>query len=234
MRLIFLSFILLSCSHFKNDPKKTQKKYDFKDATGVFSLEKDLVQEESKLISRTKLIANQKLVEKTFAISEYGGRGGGLSPVRPFVSQYLSWFEGKRYFSQIKLDLQRKKLNVLVKSPEQRWNGKSEFSFPRGKIFCFKSQLIECLKKSGALGLVDQGRKVKLYIVWDSFPFHQELYSGFSHSPFSAAVVYGENNKNKKRYIVEVNNQPLIFELENGIIIKEMYWIAQGIQMIKY
>lgn len=235
---------LLGCATAPQNPLleegKSSKSYVYRDVSGEFELAREIKKDRSKIASRSSILARnggEKLLEKTFALSQVGTiktKNGRVNAIRPNLAQHTVWLEGKKYFSQLKLDLSTRKLNVIMQSPEPKWNGKKNLSLPRGQIFCFYSQLPECLYLSGLLAKVnaEKGARTNFYILWDSYPYHQEHFSGLGESPFaSARVVLEKRQKNSTQYNVETADQVLgLHFTKTGEFIR-MFWTSQGISV---
>ncbi|PJB54401.1 MAG: hypothetical protein CO099_01815, partial [Bdellovibrio sp. CG_4_9_14_3_um_filter_39_7] len=63
-----------------------------------------------------------KVLEQAVIFSN-PGRVKEVSLSRPEISQYTVWFEGKKYFTEIKLNPKSKTLDLKLESPEKQWNG---------------------------------------------------------------------------------------------------------------
>jgi hypothetical protein len=172
-------------------------------------------------------------LEKTFVLSKLGSvktKAGRVVAVRPELSQHTVWLEGKMYFSQLKLNAKKKVLEVLMQSPEPNWNGTKEIRLPRGQIFCFYSQLPDCLVASGLLEKADTSqRRPRFIMVWDSWPYHQEHFSGLKSSAFVTATLGAEGNG---RYVVEFFGQSIALHFSKDHSFARLLWTAQGISIL--
>jgi len=248
MKLLLLSLLVLSAcanpemSHkvFEDGTKATT--YVYRDVSGEFECAREIRKNKSKLATRTRLMSSagrgNKLVEKTFALSEVGSvktGKGRITAIRPSLAQHTVWLEGKRYFSQMKLLPKERKLNVIMQSPEAKWNGTQNLNLPKGRIFCFYSQLPECLLLSGLLNKVATGKdpRASFYLVWDSYPYHQEHFNGLTESPFSSArVLLEKRNKGSNYYNVELADQVLGLHYTKAGEFIRMFWTSQGISVV--
>lgn len=217
------------------------KTYAYKDVSGEYECTREIKKSKAKLATRTSLISaagrGNKLVEKTFVLSEIGSvriNRGRATAIRPMLSQHTTWLEGKRYFSQMKLNPASKKLDVLMQSPEGKWNGKQSLSLPKGRIFCFYSQLPECLLISGLLDQVSREKKTpNFYVVWDSYPYHQEHFNGLGQSAFAyARLVLEKRGKSSMHYNVELSDQVLSLHFTDKGNFVRQFWTSQGISLI--
>jgi hypothetical protein len=247
MKVAMLALIAFaSCASHKPElsqsvVRNNAKTYSYRDVSGQFEYAREVKLEKAKLASRVQVMASgeqkDKLLEKTFAISSIGSvktnRGRALA-IRPEISQHTVWLEGKRYFSQMKMNLKKRKLEVIMESPESKWNGTKELTLPKGRIFCFYSQLPECLVASGLLVRNQNSRNpVYFYLIWDSWPYHQEHFTGLTASAFvKASVSLERKEKNVLRHVVEVNGQIMNLHFSNDGSFIRMFWTTQGLSII--
>ena len=169
--------------------------YKFVDKSGSFKLKKEVGFSHNKFVVKQKVFENNKNdkpIEKLISISNPGKIKEKLSILRPFISQYTVWFDKKKYFTELKVDSDKKKLIVSMKSPQKNWNGKKEFEFPKGTgYFCFYSQVIDCAKISHFL-LLSQKKgtgQMNFHVIWEGYPYFQSQYDNLNPKIFSQAVL---------------------------------------------
>lgn len=217
------------------------RSFTYRDVSGEFEYAREVKFKKGKLATRVQIMSetggNERLLEKTFAIAAVGSvksRDGRVNAIRPELSQHTVWLEGKKYFTQLKLNSKKRVLEAIMESPDARWNGKREMKVPKGRIFCFYSQLPECLILSDLIAASDKGRRRSSFIlVWDSWPYHQEHFNGLKDSPFTNAVITAEGRrKADKRYSIEAAGQTLSlhFSLDDKFV--RMFWASQGISLL--
>ena len=215
--------------------------YTYRDVSGEFEFAREVKFEKSQLATRVQMLAgaggSDRLLEKTFAVSSVGSvkmRGGRATAVRPELSQHTVWLDGKKYFSQLKLNPKKRVLEAILESPDTRWQGRKEIKIPAGRIFCFYSQLPECLVMANLLtGSKSSSRRLSFILVWDSWPYHREHFTGLRESPFSRATVNAEGEKGKElRYNVEVSGQALSLHFTKDHSFVRMFWTTQGISLL--
>lgn len=243
---VLLVLCLFGCA--SNEPsigeaalKNNAKSYAYRDVSGTFELSREVRLTEGKLVTRVQLFSpegtGEKLLEKTFAISSIGSvktRAGRSLAIRPEHSQHTVWLEGKRYFSQLKLNARTRKLEALLESPESRWSGRKDLPVPKGRVFCFYSQLPECLVAGNMLVAAKGARRpVRFFVVWDSWPYHQEHFTGLGPGAFVRAALSVEaSQQSHTRYIVEINGQLLNLHFSNEGSFIRMFWTTQGISIM--
>lgn len=244
MKVALLSlFLLSSCSTFKSGPpKEGRQTYAYVDGSGRFGFTREHKLLNKKLISRTQITetmgSTAKPLEKSIMVSQLGSvktRKGRAMVMRPFASEFSVWLEGKRYDSKLRLDAKNKAMTVDLKSPEAKWNGRSSVPFPKGTQFCFFNQVPDCLYHGQLLekAIENKGERQAFYVVWESYPYLQEQFSGIGSKLFAPAVVkYEGEQKSQHRFLVEVGGQAIVYHFSKSFDLVRMFWIAQGISII--
>jgi hypothetical protein len=234
-------FLLLGCSgHLLNSgPKQGKTTYSYVDSGGTFSYLRDLKIVDKKIISRNQILdpkgSGSQLLEKSIMVSRVGSiktPKARLLTVRPEASEYIVWLEGKRYVSRMQLNPKKKNLRIELESPETRWQGEKEESFPRGKYFCFFGQIPECLYHNFVLknALTQENRRFDFYVIWESYPFVQDILTKVGKKIFAPATVKFDGEiKGLFRYIVEVEGQVILYQFTKTFELVKVAWISQGI-----
>lgn len=241
--LLFL-FLVSSCGSMlsKGSPKEIKRSYAYLDSSGRFTYTREHKLLKKKLISRTQISSSggnsSRPLEKSIMVSQLGSvkeRNKRSLVMRPFASEFTVWLEGKSYESKMRLDPKTKSMIVDLKSPESKWNGRSSVPVPKGKVFCFFSQIPDCLYHNQFLIRTSEkkGESLSFYVVWDSYPYIQDQFSGVGSKLFAPAVVkYEGENKNVLRFLVEVDGQSIAYHFTKSFDLVRMFWIAQGISII--
>jgi hypothetical protein len=213
--------------------------YSYLDAAGSFNYVRDVKLLDKKIITRNQILdtkgSGTQLLEKSIMLSRIGSIRSSktrLLTVRPEASEYVVWLEGKKYLSRMNLDSKSKSLTIDLESPENRWQGRKSVSFPKGKYFCFFGQLPECLYHNflltSALNQVD--RRFDFYVIWESYPFVQDILTKVGKKLFAPATVKFDGEiKGLFRYIVEVDGQMLLYQFTKNFELVKVAWISQGI-----
>ena len=244
MRNIFFSLVILTFHSCATKQKGTVKlksqefTYSYKDTTGTFLLKKEVLLKGRKIVTRSQLFDPQNPVrplEKTTSISNVGTIKQGakrLKIARPEVSQHFIWLEGKKRFSQLRLDTTKKKIESVIDSEDLQGGKVSHLDIPKGVKFCFFSQLIECLKAVGFFHRPKSKQQYDFYLIWDNYPFHKEQFEQVSDGAFEYATIRFENKKDTSyHYLLEIGRNILIFHLDQESNVDKMFWIAQGIEV---
>lgn len=241
MKLLLSLLFLCSCSShmFSGEPRQGKTTYSYSDAGGRLKFSR-----ESKVIKKTLITRNQflnsqnKLLEKSVMVSQIGSiksKSSRILTVRPEASEFQIWLEGKKYSSQMRINERTKSMTVTLDSPEEKWRGTTEYRFPKGKYFCFFNQLAECLYKNYLLEKAFKfpNQKFDFFVIWDGFPYIQDLYTGAGTTLFSAAnLVYEGPEKKSFRYIIEIDGQTIVYVFSKSFDLEKIAWIAQGIVIV--
>lgn len=240
MKLIALLF-LVSCStpFSKGNPKEGKTTYSYVDESGTYKFVRESKTIKKKIVSRMQLIdkrgSGTKLLEKSVMASQAGSiksKNGRVVTVRPLASEYTVWLEGKKYTSKMRLNTARKSMTVSLNSPETKWQGTSEVPFPRGRYFCFFNQIPECLYHNYLLinAREKENREYNFYVVWDSYPYVQDMLTKVGSNLFAAATVKFDGEINGLfRYIVEVEGQAIFYQFSKSYDLVKVAWVTQGI-----
>lgn len=254
MKILLLVLIFSSCSFFSRkivggqDQTKSghKEKFYLTDKSGKF-----IVSAESGLLDKSKFIYKKRVLseagegntplEQLISISKKEKiklkEGGTLQVLSPEISQYSVWFDGKKYFSEMKVD-KRGKLSLRYHSPEQGKTGKKEISLPKSTgVRCFFSQVLDCVKATGFLEKSKEKNAGKMHfqLLWDGHPFLQEQYPGLKEIPYSeASFEFDGKNKNKEiRYTLQAAGQSIFYFVDNEASLKKIFWISEGLTMTK-
>lgn len=237
-------FVLTACSAIlpSGSPKEIKQHYSFVDGSGRFVLTREHKLLKNKLISRSQISTNQgsalKPLEKSVTVSQLGSvseNNKRVMVMRPMASEFTVWLEGKRYDSKLRLDTRTKSMLVELTSPETKWQGKSSVPVPRGKQFCFYSQIPDCLYHNLLLtkAIDRKGEGMPFFVVWEGYPYIQEQFSGVGSKLFAPAVVkYEGEQKGLRRFLVEVDGQSILYHFSKSFDLVRMFWIAQGISVV--
>jgi hypothetical protein len=226
----------------KNIPDEKKLEYLFVDGSGKFLFSREHRLLKNKLISRTQISSNQgsshRILEKSVTVSQLGtikNNNHRVLVMRPLGSDFTVWLEGKRYDSKMRLDIPNKKMVIELNSPEEKWKGKTSVPIPKGKQFCFFSQISDCLFHSLLLtkALERKGDVLPFIVVWDGFPYIQDQYASIGAKLFSPATVkYEGEDKKVLRYLVELDGQSILYHFSKSFDLVRMFWIAQGVSII--
>ncbi len=237
---LLILFCIVSCSATPLGGYRDSKvSFSYVDEAGTFTLNRETKLIGSKLVTRAQLMDKKggagRILEKTVMLSRIGSiRNGGnrLLIVRPQASEYTVWIEGKRYVSRMRLDTGKRTMRLTLESPESKWQGTSDIPVPKAKYLCFFGQLSECLARSNLLenARMFEGRRFDFVLVWDSFPYIQDLLTKTGQKLFARATIKFDGDINGLfRYIVEVEDQVISYQFTKSFELVKVAWVSQGI-----
>jgi hypothetical protein len=246
MKIIIFSFLLLSnCAHHsaRNSDKLVKSVYTFNitDKNGKYLLERDSglnAQKQLVLKQKTVQINDDKVIEQSIVMSTPGALKKSIPLLRPFRSQYTIWFEGKKYFTETRLDAGKRGMVLKFNSPDKEWNGEKFVELPKGTgAFCYFSQLIECVRFST---FVDQAiektsGEMNLNIIWEGYPFFHQQYPDMTEELVSAATFSydGKNENGEYRFSLKFQGQTIFYLLDDKLSLTKMLWVSQGLSQIR-
>jgi hypothetical protein len=235
-------FFLFSCSTppKPGTPATGKSTYSYTDVSGRFRLTREKKLQEKRIITRSQIIQSDqgqpKILENSITVSQIGSlklRKQRIPVTRPLASDYTVWLEGKRHFSQMRLNQEKKSLQVNTEIE----GGKKESSvhaFPQGRYFCFFSQLPECLYHNRLLERVVKGKQPSTFtMVWDAWPYSAELLTGAGKQVFSAATMTLEGeDQGQWRIEIEVDGQVILYYFSKAFDLVKIAWVAQGMTVV--
>lgn len=179
---------------------------------------------------------NDNLLETSVTFSELGSVNR-KTILRPKVSQYNVWFDGKKYFSELKMNPAKKAMDVRMVSPETQWNGTKQIKLPSTKSnYCFFSQVIDCARATGFLSESSKKEEgtLNFYVVWEGFPYLNETFINVPSQLFSKAQLEydGVTKDNELRFNLKVAGQSIFYVVDDKMQMKKMFWVSQGISMV--
>jgi hypothetical protein len=239
--LFMLTSVLLSCStgHQKaKSPFKSQEKFILSDPSGNFIVTREVKTQSNKLITRVKIFdgnMSQEL-ESTVSVSRVGyvkNSNKKTIAVFPEASQFKVWFNKDEFSSKSNLNRLTRKMRVQINGQDKEKNGSRNYIIPKGRAYCYFSQMPECVKLQHFL-FKAQKRKIPLYIIWDNFPYHTELFNGLSSEPYVLADFYlSDTNKKELKYSLDLGSQIIFYHFDKKLNFEKMFWVSQGISLVR-
>jgi hypothetical protein len=242
VKFIAFSFIFILGCTLKNPSqnlKEDHSTYNYLDSSGTYKLVRESKKVSQKIVTRQQMMDDKKgggkLIEKSIIVSRIGSiknKSSRLLILRPEASEYTVWLEGKKYSSRLELNPRGKTMKLMMESPEKRWQGTSEVTFPKGKYFCFFNQLPECLRLNFLLSraLEQKSQRFHFYLIWDSYPYVQEIFNQVGTKLFTpASVKYDGTINGLLRFVVELDGQVVVYQLNRSFHFIKMAWISQGV-----
>ncbi|CBW27984.1 putative exported protein [Halobacteriovorax marinus SJ] len=240
---IGVSDIFTSSSEVRSgNTDKVKKVFQLSDKAGKFVVEREKGFNKSKnqfIVKKSvKVSGESKELEKLIVISKLGTLKKSLTVLRPEISEYSVWFEGKKYVSRMEVNPNTKSMEVKLTSPERQWQGKRVFSFPNSTgIFCYFSQITECAR---ATGFIDKAIKrdsgsMKVVIIWEGYPYFQEQYLNIPNAVFTEGTFEydGKNSRGERRFTLKVGDQAIFYFLDDNRELMKKFWVSQGLSMVE-
>lgn len=242
-----LLIVLSSCSSFSGlgKPKleKVSETFNYSDKNGQFQVVISSGPDKSGKGYFTKKVMElpnkekDKILEQSVVISSLGTLKKKTNILRPKLSQYNVWFDGKKYTSELKINTAKKAIDVKMTSPESQWNGTRQIKFPSSTILpCFFSQIIECARVSGFIKMASskEAGVMNLLVIWEGYPYLNETFSDFPSELFSTGKLEydGKTKDSERRFNLRVAGQSIAYVLNDKDEMSKMFWITQGISMV--
>jgi hypothetical protein len=245
---LFVIIILASCASTKNNSLKKElirntEQFNYSDKNGSFLVLMSSGFNKSGQTFFTKRsleVLNKetdKILEQSIVMSSIGVLKKKRTILRPKISQYSVWFEGKKYYSELKLNIAKKAIDVKMVSPESQWNGSKQIKLPSSKkLYCFFSQVIECAKTTGFIteAVKKETGMMRFYIIWEGYPYLNETFTDFPSELFSTAELEydGNTKEGEKRFNLKVAGQSIFYVIDSNEHMKKMFWVSQGVSMV--
>ncbi|MCF8059143.1 MAG: hypothetical protein K9K67_07590 [Bacteriovoracaceae bacterium] len=236
-----LMILFVSCSSATNvgGMKNYEVKMSLEDKSGKFLVVREggMAKNSKNVVSKYRVYSidgvGQKVLEQSIAFSTPGILKKSVRLLRPEKSQYKVWFDGQLYQTETSLDRNSKSLVIEMKSPEKQWNGKKSFPFPGGNgVFCYFTQLVECIKYTGFIekAIKSKAGKMNFHIIWDGYPYIQEQYLNLENDPFAAAVLEydGQTNEKDFRFSLSISGSVIFYLFNESYDYAKIFWPAQG------
>lgn len=216
--------------------------YNYSDKNGQFLAKSASAFDKKKKTFYTKRTleipdrSTDKILEQSVVISSVGTLKKITPILRPKISQYNVWFDGKKYSSELKINVAKKAIDVKMTSPESQWNGVKQIKFPNSKMAaCFFSQVIECAKFAGFIAKASEKKTgvMNFLVIWEGYPYLNETFSDFPSELFSTAQLEydGKTKQSERRFNLRVAGQSIFYILNDKDIMTKMLWVSQGITM---
>lgn len=178
-----------------------------------------------------------KVLEQSISISAVGKLNKKLTVMRPEKSQYTVWFDGKKYITRMSLNKATQGMEVKLSSPEKQWSGSKMHRFPDTRsVYCFYSQLVECISITGFLKKANGVSKgtMNLYVIWDGYPYFQEQYLDIPNSVFTKAkfTYDGRTKAGEARFSLRFGSQVIFYLFDKNLNFEKKYWVSQGLTMV--
>ena len=248
--LLFAVLSTSSCSLLISDKKDPpshsispyKAEYAMSDKSGTYIVKREsgLSSQKKSFVVKESILPRggdpNKVLEKVVAISKLG-QIDKLPLFRPEAAQYSVWFDGKKYFSETKIDEEKKVMRVKLVSSEKQWSGTRTFPFPQGTgVFCYFLQVIECAGHTGFIKEAIRRKKGQMtfHVIWEGYPYIQEQYLNIPDELFSEArLSYDEGGLDgDHRFSLDIAGQTIFYFVDKAGHMTRKLWISQGYSLL--
>ena len=241
--ILLLSFFSSCSGNLKKEGMNYNRNFQMTDGQGKYEINQKVYLKKNNIITKYRLNGIndegiEKILEKNDIISLIGKLKNGPRVLRPRYSKFNIWIDKKKYSSIIKINLKTKKYDVTSKIANKE-EKKESVSIPKKNngLFCFYSQIIECMKinKFISKAIDNKGGKAKLHIVWDGYPYRQEIYEKIPEELFTNAEFQYDGIKKNGNFdfALHFGNQAISYHLDSELRLTNMFWINQGISIVR-
>ncbi len=224
----------------KDKAPSGRSKYLLTDKSGKFLVFREVgaIQDGNKLVVKRQVFNEggdtTKPLERSISISRRA-KLGDIEIMRPEAAQYNVWFDGKKYFSQMRISA-KGKLEIRTKGPSKEDSKVQNFTLPKGTgVYCFFSQMLECVRATGFVAKAQEkgGGKMNFHVLWDGHPFLQEQYNSLGDQPYSQATFEfdGKSEHGDERYTLQADGQSIFFFLSKRNKLAKIFWVSEGLSM---
>lgn len=240
---IFSIFLLMySCSSSRiSDGISYKKNYWFVDGQGRYDITQQHYIKKNNIITRYKLQGEndegiKKVFEENDLISEIGTLNKETKSLQPRYSKFSIWIDKQKHTSIIQKNMKDLTFKVKFKRGDSSWKSERvELPKENNGLFCFFSQIVECMKINLFIEkAIDKKVGVaKFSIIWDGYPFRQEIYEKMPVKLITSAEFRYEGKKKNKTeaFGLHFGDQAITYQLDENMKLKNMYWINQGISI---
>jgi len=215
---------------------------NLEDKSGKFTVvrESGVGSDKKSFVSKYRVFSyeetGKKVLEQSIVFSVPGFLNKKFPLLRPDKSQYRVWFDGKLYQSETFVEVKTKSLVVKLESPESQWSGTKKYVFPGGNgVFCYFSQLVECIDYSGFIrkAIKSKAGKMNFHVIWDGFPYVQEQYLNIANEPFSPALLEydGRTKEGENRFSLTVSGNVIFYLFSDQYDYAKVFWPSQGLSL---
>lgn len=247
MVLMMACLLSLSCTRGLGKSSSNQlfqyqsEQFSFTDRAGNFLLTRESgrsSEENYYVVKQSLKSTNSEVLEQSVSYSQMGRLKNQINVMRPWKSQYAVWFDGKRYFSEMEMDLSSRSMIVRMRSPESQWNGESKIPFPEeNAVYCFFSALAECASLTGFIEIAKSKKagSMNFYIIWDGYPYYMQQYPEIPEELFSRAILEydGDGAENQNRFSLRFAGQTIFLFLGERGRYDRLFWVSQGLSIVK-
>jgi hypothetical protein len=162
-----------------------------------------------------------------------------INVLRPKISQYSQNRDGVESVSQILLDYEKKKIKFSHRDGKTKKTEKQSFDMmanaKSNSIFCFYSQIEECIKVTGFLNLTREKKAgaMNFNMIFDADPFLADLSKEKVNTiSYSASFEYEkQDDDGGARYVMKFGDYEIDYKFDKDNQMVKKNWIAQGLSI---
>ncbi len=235
-----LCLIYIGCAQHSLQKLDGEDVYSYVEENKTYKLLKKVLSNKRKNVVTTKKLfslSSKKLpLEKAILVSQKGkliGEKEHYNFLFPKISQYTTWLDGKKFFTQLKI--RENELSFIILENKKKKKIKHKLKNLRG--LCFFDQLVECIKFSNFLFESRKRRsgQMRLNLVINSYPFFHLQYKYMPNTPVISSVLNYDKLKDNGHisYSLEISGQTIVLEFDKNNNLVKKYWVVQGVKQEK-
>lgn len=236
---LFLLLTFVSCSRLNfSTPKDSVKKWELIDQGEHYSFRRQTRHKKKKYLNIQSITTkgnSKKQIEKLKVVSEIGILKNKLQILRPEYSFLEVWIDKQKHITKMTLNKKTKSFDVVV----QNEIGVREFSqpFPSEEgVFCFYSQIVDCLRVTGFFDKVKKHNAgaAKVNVIWEGAFLYYSLYEFYPQELFTPAefIFDGEDEKSLLKFSLKFKDQSIYYLLDQQYYFHSLFWITQNMSIV--
>jgi hypothetical protein len=237
--IILLLFVFTSCAKLTKDlNRKEVKNWNLEDQGVVYLLERKSVINKKKYLNIQRIFLTkkkEKIVESLKVISHRGLLNNNLQILRPQYAFMELWIDKQKFVSKLVMDTKQRVFKVGLLNRD----GLRSFSVPFPKtprLFCFFSQVIDCLRVTGFFDKVREfhAGSAKLMLIMEGAYLYKEIYEFYPRELFvPAEFVYdGVDKDEHMKFTLRFTQQNIFFTVDKFFKFHSMYWVVQQLNIV--
>ncbi len=214
------------------------KEWELHDNGEIYPIEIKIRQQGNRRIYEHHIFTNskeRKLIERVKTISRLGKlRKSNLNILRPQYSFMEVWIDKVQQGAVYKLNPKEASFNVVVQN--EVGLRKEQVVFPkRVGLFCFSSQVVECLRVTGFFkkALKYRNGLARLNVIWEGAYTHYKIYEYYPKEVFTPATFeyVGLSKEGLYKFALNFKDQIIIYLLDRDFKLYSWSWATIGVEL---
>ncbi len=239
--LILFCLFFCGCSSITSSGSKVNHSFNLQDVSGEYKVFSEEGSKESRYYLKEIVYPKEKKkedwVEKKTIVSFLrkirSKKKEEIFQLYPSWAQNEVWIEGIKFFSQLKIDSKKKRVEEISYQGDKEKLSSFVQAFPDEKgVYCFFSQVMSCGKVIGFLekAIEKNVGKFHLYLLMDGHPFINEQYSLPTELIFPAELIYlGSEKGERYRFSLQFSGETILYDLDEEMNLVKKVWVSQGL-----